>query len=57
MNEEPKVSERLQYVIGALISVVMIWGYLVLSGDQEEQASRDPADLKPADLNQIEGKK
>jgi hypothetical protein len=36
MSDEPRTSDRLQYVIGTLISIVLLAGYLVLSGDQEE---------------------
>jgi hypothetical protein len=39
MSDEPRTSDRLQYVIGTLISIVLLAGYLVLSGDQEEKST------------------
>ena len=43
MNDEPNVSDRLQYVIGTLISVVLLSMYLIFSDDHDEQSSADPA--------------
>ncbi|MCS5582663.1 MAG: hypothetical protein NZ777_04060 [Pseudomonadales bacterium] len=39
MSDEPRTSDRLQYVIGTLISIVLLAGYLVLGGDQEEKST------------------
>jgi hypothetical protein len=39
MSDKPKASDRLQYVIGGLISIVLLSSYLVLSNDQEEKSS------------------
>ena len=39
MSDEPRVSDRLQYVIGTLISIVLLTGYLILSGEQEEKSA------------------
>ena len=39
MSDKPGTSDRLQYVIGTLISIVLLAGYLVLSGDQEEKST------------------
>lgn len=32
-NEQPKLSARIQYLIGALISVTLVVGYLLLTGE------------------------
>ena len=43
--------DRLQYVIGTLISIILLSGYLVLSGDQEEKpavAKNDPQEVSVA---------
>ena len=39
MSDETRVSDRLQYVIGTLISIVLLTGYLLLSGEQEETSA------------------
>jgi hypothetical protein len=39
MSDEPGTSDRLQYAIGTLISIVLLAGYLVLSGNQEEKST------------------
>lgn len=39
MNGEQKISDRLQYFIGAIVSIVLISGYLVLSEKREETES------------------
>ena len=46
MSDEPRTSDRLQYVIGTLISIVLLAGYLVLSGDQEEISTVAEAKLQ-----------
>ena len=33
MEEEPKISDRMQYLIGAQISIVMVVAYLFVSGE------------------------
>jgi len=38
--------DRLQYVIGTLISIILLSGYLVLSGDQEEKPAVAENDLQ-----------
>jgi hypothetical protein len=40
------MSDRLQYVIGTLISIILLTGYLVLSGDQEEKPAVAENDLQ-----------
>lgn len=49
MNDKPKVSDRLQYGIGALISIVLLSGYLVLSDDK--QASSAVTEIKLEDVS------
>lgn len=49
MNDKPKVSDRLQYGIGALISIVLLSTYLVLSDDK--QASSTAAETKLQDVS------
>ena len=39
MSEKLRKSDRLQYVIGTLISIVLLSGYLILSGDQDEKST------------------
>ena len=39
MSDEPRVSDGLQYVIGTLIPIVLLTGYLILSGEQEEKSA------------------
>lgn len=39
MSIDLKISDRLQYFIGAIVSIVLISGYLVLSESQEETES------------------
>ena len=39
MSDEPRVSDKSQYVIGTLISIVLLTGYLLLSGEQEETSA------------------
>ena len=39
MSIDLKISDRLQYFIGAIVSIVFISGYLVLSESQEETES------------------
>lgn len=39
MSDEPRVSDRSQYVIGTLISIALLTGYLLLSGEQEEKSA------------------
>ena len=39
MTEKLRKSDRLQYFIGTLISIVLLSGYLILSGDQEEKST------------------
>lgn len=39
MSIDLKISDRLQYLIGAIVSIVLISGYLVLSESQEETES------------------
>ena len=34
MSDDPKVSDRTQYVVGTLISIVLVTGYLLLSNDR-----------------------
>ena len=46
MNDKLWMSDRLQYVIGTLISIVLLTGYLVLSGDQEEKPAAAENDLQ-----------
>ena len=46
MSDEPGTSDRLQYAIGTLISIVLLAGYLVLSGDQEEKPAVAENDLQ-----------
>ena len=51
MDDEPKISDRLQYVIGAVISIVLVTVYLVASSvdvDTEEERSLTPS--APAEL-------
>lgn len=46
MDDEPKISDRLQYVIGAVISIVLVTVYLVASSvdvDTEEERSLTPS--------------
>ena len=39
MSGKTRVSDRLQYVIGVLISIVLLSSYLMLSDNQEEKLS------------------
>jgi len=39
MSDKSRTSDRLQYVIGTLISIVLLAGYLALSGDQDEKST------------------
>ena len=39
MSEKLRKSDRLQYVTGTLISIVLLSGYLILSGDQDEKST------------------
>ena len=39
MSDKLRISDRLQYVIGTLISIVLLAGYLALSGDQDEKST------------------
>jgi len=39
MNSNLRISDRLQYFIGAIVSIVLISGYLALSEKQEETES------------------
>ena len=39
MSEKLRKSDRLQYVIGTLISIVLLFGYLILGGDQDEKST------------------
>ena len=62
MSDKLRMSDRLQYVIGTLISIVLLAGYLLLSGDREEKpagavsslqdvsvAKRDPEEAEDAE--------
>ena len=49
MSDEPRVSDRSQYVIGTLISIVLLTGYLLLSGEQEEKSV--VAEARPQDVS------
>jgi hypothetical protein len=64
MSDESRVSDRSQYVIGTLISIVLLTGYLFLSDEQEERpvvAETNPQDVSletkdPEEMNQTEEK-
>jgi hypothetical protein len=38
MSDKPRLSNRLQFVIGALISIALLSSYLVSSNDKEEKS-------------------
>ena len=46
MSDKLRISDRSQYVIGTLISIVLLAGYLVLSGDQEEKSTVAETELQ-----------
>ena len=48
MSGKTGVSDRLQYVIGVLISIVLLSSYLMLSDDQEEKLSVKETGLRDA---------
>lgn len=50
MSDKPKTRDSLQYVIGALISIVLLSSYLVLSNDQEEKLSVAETSLRDVSL-------
>ena len=50
MSDKPKTRDSLQYVIGALISIVLLSSYLVLSNDQEEKLSVVETSLRDVSL-------
>ena len=52
MSGKTRVSDRLQYVIGVLISIVLLSSYLMLSDDQEEKLS-----VKETGLRDVSAKK
>ena len=39
MSEKLRKSDRLQYVIGTLISIVLLSGYLILSGKKKKKST------------------
>ena len=50
MSDKPKTRDSLQYVIGALISIVLLSSYLVLSNKQEEKLSVVETSLRDVSL-------
>ena len=50
MSDKPKTRDSLQYLIGALISIVLLSSYLVLSNDQEEKSSVADTSLRDFSL-------
>ena len=54
MSDEPRVSDRLQYVIGTLISIVLLTGYLILRGEQEEKSAVAETNLQDVSVAKID---
>ena len=50
MAEEPIISDRWQYVIGAVISLLMVGGYLLLVAEPEDTTPEEvPAMITPVE--------
>ena len=56
MSDEPGVSDRSQYVIGTLISIVLLTGYLLLSGEQEGKPAGSEANLQDVSVEKQDPK-
>jgi hypothetical protein len=56
MSDEPRVSDRSQYVIGILISIVLLTGYLLLSDEQEEKSAVAETNLQDVSVEKLDKK-
>jgi hypothetical protein len=56
MSDEPRVSDRSQYVIGTLISIVLLTGYLLLSDEQDEKSAVAETNLQDVSVEKLDKK-